>query len=106
MKDYGELVREAIKKAHEDAEIALAAAEAQKPRFEVGKTYATSSICDHNCVFSYTIIKRTAKTVVIRDKFGDTRRCKLHNGYHGAECIYPQGVYSMCPVLDATDLVA
>lgn len=100
MKNYGELVREAIRKAHEEAE-------AEKTEFKVGKTYATSSICDHNCIFSYTIIKRTEKTVTIRDKFGSEKRCKIHrDDYRPIEYIYPQGIYSMCPVLDAGDLVA
>lgn len=32
-------------------------------RFEVGKTYSTRSVCDHNCVISVTIASRTARTV-------------------------------------------
>ncbi len=102
MTNYGELVREAIRKAHEEADAKAAATTAE---FEVGKTYATSSICDHNCIFSYMIVKRTEKTVTIRDKFGKVKRCKIHSNGQ-AEYIFPQGVYSMCPVLEADDLVA
>ena len=102
MRDYGELVREAIRKAHEEAEAKAAAA---MEEFEVGKTYATHSVCAHDCIFSYTIVKRTEKTVTIRDKFGKVKRCKLHNNGK-AEYIFPEGIYSMCPVLEADDLVA
>ncbi len=104
MKEYGELVREAIRKAHEEEDAKAAAAIKE---FEIGKTYATSSICDHDCIFSYTIMKRTEKTVTIRDIFGNVKRCKIHrDGRRPIEYIYPQGVYSMCPVLDAGDVVA
>lgn len=102
MRDYGELVREAIRKAHEEADAKAAAAMAE---FEVGKTYATHSVCDHDCIFSYTIVKRTEKTITIRNKFGKVKRCKLHNNGQ-AEYIFPEGIYSMCPVLEADDLVA
>ena len=111
MRTYEELVKEAIQKAHEEA-AAKAAAEAKAKEeemktFEVGKTYATNSICDHNCWFIYTVLKRTEKTVWIRDKFGNEKRCKIHSGgYYKNETIYPQGHYSMCPVLGAEDEVA
>ena len=29
-------------------------------QFQVGKTYATRSACDHDCIFSFTILARTA----------------------------------------------
>jgi len=35
-------------------------------KFEVGKTYATRSIGDHDCNFSFAILARTAKTVTIK----------------------------------------
>jgi hypothetical protein len=92
MRDYGELVREAIAKAHKEAEKA--------GRFEVGKHYATRSVCDHSCVFVYEIIKRTEKTVTIADSFGKVKRCKIHKDSR-AEYILPEGSFSMCPVLYA-----
>jgi len=33
--------------------------------FVVGKTYTTRSVCDHDCIISATIVKRTAKTVTL-----------------------------------------
>lgn len=40
-------------------------------KFAAGKTYTTRSICDHDCVISVTIEKRTAKTVTatVRGEF-------------------------------------
>lgn len=32
-------------------------------KFEIGKTYTTRSVCDHDCVFTIEVIKRTDKTI-------------------------------------------
>ena len=107
MRTYEELVKEAIQKAHEEAAAKAAAKVEETKRFEVGKTYATNSICDSNCWFVYTVLKRTEKTIWIRDKFGHEKRCKIHvGGYYKDETIFPEGQYSMCPVLRAEREVA
>ncbi len=68
--------------------------------FEVGKTYATRSICDHNCIIRVTIAKRTSKTVTTTE--GKTFRPGVT--YRGdAEMIAPWGRGSMMPLIDATD---
>jgi hypothetical protein len=67
-------------------------------KFEVGKTYSTRSIGDHNCIIRVTIAKRTAKTVTTTD--GKTFRPTVYNN---AESIMPWGRYSMAPSVDATD---
>jgi len=69
-------------------------------KFEVGATYATRSICDSECVFSFRVVKRTAKMVTVQDSFGTEmkRRVALNNG---SETIMPLGTYSMAPQLDA-----
>ena len=41
--------------------------------FEVGRTYSTRSICDYDCVHSFTILARTAKSVTV-DVHGKTVR--------------------------------
>lgn len=69
-------------------------------KFEINKTYETRSICDHDCVFSYIVIKRTAKFMTIKDKFGDIKRVGIKI-YEDAENAYPEGNYSMCPVISA-----
>lgn len=110
MRTYEELVKEAIKVAHEKAEEEKKAAERatanQMAKFEVGASYATSSICNSECIFKITVVKRTEKTVIIDKGNGKTQRCKIHNEARGAEYIFPYGVYSMCPVIDATEKIA
>ena len=74
-------------------------------KFEVGKHYFTRSICDHNCIFAYTIINRTAKTVTIQDEFGKIKGRRKIYIYNGKETINPEGNYSMSPTVDAGDLL-
>lgn len=72
--------------------------------FEVGKTYSCRSICDHNCIWTFTVKSRTAKTVTLIDDSGKemTRRLITKASVAwGAEVLYPFGNYSMCPVLSA-----
>lgn len=58
---YSELVKEAIRKAHEEAKAAAEATKNQVAQFEVGKTYYTRSICNHDCIFSVKVIKKNRK---------------------------------------------
>jgi hypothetical protein len=60
--------------------------------FEVGTTYATRSPCDHNCIVSVTVAKRTAKTITTDE--GETFRIVCA---YGVERVKPWGNYSMCP---------
>lgn len=68
--------------------------------FEVGRTYSTRSICDHDCIVSVTVAARTAKT--IRTAQGKTLRIGV---YQSVEQVKPWGSYSMAPIVDATDQV-
>lgn len=70
MRTYAELVKEAIRAAYEKSEN-------EYKKFEVGRTYATRSVCNSECIFKITIIKRTEKTVTIDEGNGKTKRCKL-----------------------------
>lgn len=66
--------------------------------FEIGHKYYDTSACDHNCIFTIEIVKRTAKTVTfLRD--GKERRTKLFCDERG-EYIIPDR-YSMAPVFRA-----
>lgn len=78
--------------------------EEQPTSFVVGGVYETPSICNSDCIFSYRVEKVTAKTVVIADKFGKTKRCKIHNDGN-VPYIFPEGQYSMCPIIETTDIV-
>ena len=68
-------------------------------QFEAGKTYTTRSICDHDCVISVTIEKRTAKTVTATVR-GKSKTFRVAE-YDGAEYIKPWGSYSMAPMIRA-----
>lgn len=72
-------------------------------KFEVGKKYSMRSICDHNCVWEYTVIKRTACTITLEGKEGvkTYRISKGYSEYRKAETLFPLGQYSMCPILSA-----
>ncbi|HGM3507143.1 TPA: hypothetical protein ACKOR7_001718 [Clostridioides difficile] len=73
-------------------------------KFEVGKTYATRSICDHDCIYTIEVIKRTDKTITYKED--DTvRRAKIRfNDDNNCEYIRI-GNYSMSPNFSAKDLV-
>lgn len=66
-------------------------------KFEVGKKYSCRSIADRDCIFEFEIVKRTEKTVVIKDGLKE-KRCKIY-AENEEEYIYPLGKYSMCPTL-------
>lgn len=73
-------------------------------KFEVGNKYACRSVCDHNCVWTFEVVSRTAKT--IKTSCGKTLR--LHaklTDYNKCETVLPLGNYSMCPILTADKLV-
>lgn len=64
--------------------------------FEAGQTYTTRSPCDHDCVISLTVAKRTAKTIKTAE--GKTLRIAV---YEGTEYVKPWGSYSMAPIVRA-----
>lgn len=78
----------------------------QTTRFQVGRTYSTRSICDHECIVSVTVTARTAKTVTAADPFGKVKTFRPYiSDHYKAECLRPWGSYSMSPIIAATDLV-
>lgn len=70
-------------------------------QFEIGQTYSTRSICDHDTIFSFDILSRTAKTVVVNVHGKWVRRGITV--YDGVEQFKPFGTYSMCAVISADD---
>jgi hypothetical protein len=64
--------------------------------FQTGNTYSTRSICDHNCIFSITVAKRTAKTITTTE--GKRLGIRV---YEDIEQVMPFGRYSMAPVISA-----
>lgn len=70
-------------------------------KFQVGHTYNTRSICDYNCIFSYRVMRRTAKFVTFYDSMGTTKRVGVKVDENGNEWVLPSGSYSMAPVIRA-----
>jgi hypothetical protein len=68
--------------------------------FEIGKTYETLSLCDHNCKVRVSVATRTAKFVtdIEGKRYGITI-------WDGIEQIRPWGRYSMAPIMGADDVV-
>jgi hypothetical protein len=73
-------------------------------QFEVGKTYQTRSICDHDCIYSFTILARTAKTITTK-VHGNTVRRGL-TIWNDVEEFKPFGSYSMCAIIRASKQAA
>lgn len=72
-------------------------------KFEPGKTYTCRSIGDHNCIYSYKVTARTEKTITIREDNEKERRVKVQKpDADGVEWAYPNGRYSMCPIIRAS----
>jgi hypothetical protein len=61
--------------------------------FEVGQILKTRSICNYDCVYTAEVMKRTAKTITIKE--GDEIKTRRIFIYDDVECIKPHGNYSM-----------
>ena len=69
--------------------------------FTASQELSSRSIGDHNCVFTGTVIKRTAKTVTIKTPLYGEKRCKIHVDENGNEFAFPHGMFSMAPIFRA-----
>lgn len=76
-------------------------------KFQIGAEYSMRSACDHNCVWTYTVISRTAQTITIREKGRfdkPAQKCRIIKALsemNDRETVYPLGRYSMAPSLSA-----
>lgn len=70
-------------------------------KFQPNQELSVRSMCDYDCVFRFTVVKRTAKTVTLK-YFNELKTVKIRvrDGY---EFCYPLGTYSMAPSIDAKD---
>lgn len=73
-------------------------------KFIVGKTYATASLCDSECIYLITVTKRTAQTVWFI-YFNEEKSRRIFADYNGNEAIRPFGSYSMAPIINASKVV-
>jgi hypothetical protein len=72
-------------------------------KFKVSTDYGTRSICDHNCIFKFTVQKRTDKNIWILEKSSKKVIRRKIDIWNGEESIFPYGKYSMAPILRAGD---
>jgi hypothetical protein len=71
-------------------------------KFEPNTIIESRSICDSNCIFEISIIKRTDKTVAFMDHNFKTRRSKIHTDSEGVEFIMPDR-HSFAPIFRASN---
>ncbi len=73
--------------------------------FTANTEYKMNWIGDADLKTIIKVIKRTAKTITIKDLHSaDLKRCKIHV-YDNEEYIFPTGQYSMAPVLKAGKVI-
>ena len=84
---------------------------AEIKKFKVGNQYSMRSACNHECVWTYKVLARTACTVTLAQVMSngktkaDIITCRINKGlseFSGAESVKPLGSYSMCPILSAS----
>ena len=68
--------------------------------FVVGTHLECRSIADYDCIFRFTVVKRTAKFVTLQ-YFGQELRVAIRKGSDGREFCYPLGTHSMSAILYA-----
>jgi len=72
---------------------------------KAGDTLTARSICNYDCIYSLTILKRTAKTATFTGYSGTagaTRTSKIHTDPQGREYLRPDR-WSMAPTFWAKE---
>jgi hypothetical protein len=70
--------------------------------FEAGQAHACRSASNAGITYTFEIVKRTAKTVTVRDAYGKERRCGIKSDARG-EYALPNGSHAWAPVIWAAD---
>ncbi len=75
-------------------------------KFKINTEYTSRSICDHNCIFKFEVVKRTEKSIWITgDMIDGVVRRAIHiyidNDNVKQETAKPYGLYSMSPTISA-----
>lgn len=73
-------------------------------KFEIGKTYETRSLCNHDCIIKLTIKSRTAATITAENEHGEMQKLRINKKLteiREAETVLPWGKYSMAPMITA-----
>jgi hypothetical protein len=71
--------------------------------FTIGAKLQCRSLADYDCIFRFTVIKRTAKFVTLQ-YYGQELRVTIRKGSDGREYCYPLGTHSMAATLYADSL--
>ena len=96
-----ELPLEILKEACQEELDELNSDEEENCCFQTGKKYYTRSVGDYNCIYEYTVVSRTEKTITLSNpSFEKPQRKKVYL-YEGVEHCRPEGSYSMAPILGA-----
>lgn len=69
-------------------------------KFEIGKQYYATSVCDSNCIFKISVFRRTEKTLFYVENGDRTRRTRIKTDEKGNEFIQPEN-YSFAPIYRA-----
>lgn len=69
--------------------------------FQVGKTYAARSACNYDCIWRFTVTKRTFNFITLEEESGDVKRVKVFADTGGVEWAKPLGTFSMNPIIRA-----
>lgn len=69
-------------------------------RFEVGDELTARSAGDYDCVWRFTVTKRTARFITLEQDSGETMRVGVRE-HDGEEWASPFGSYSLAPVVRA-----
>jgi hypothetical protein len=73
--------------------------ETANKKFQIGQELSARSACDYDCVFRFTVVKRTAKTVSLT-YHNQIKTVKIRLNGEGEYC-YPLGTFSMSPSVSA-----
>lgn len=79
----------------------MAATEQAAKTFKVGNTYSCRSVCDHDCIWTFTVQSRTTKFVTLLEAGTDDVRRVGVKVWRDAESCLPFGSFSMAPSLRA-----
>ena len=70
-------------------------------KFYEGQELSTRSIGDHDCIFTGTVIKRTAKRVTLMTDMYGIKTVGISIDMDGHEMCFPYGRYSMAATFRA-----
>ena len=68
--------------------------------FAVGQVLSVRSLGDYDCVFAFTVVKRSTNFVTL-DWRGQINRVMIRKWSDDVEYCYPLGTYSLAPLLRA-----